>query len=223
MTFEQITKDIEKKNFAGIYYLTGEETYFTDKITHLLDEQVLDASEKDFNRDVLYGTETQVGHILNGCKRFPLLAERRLVIVKEAQGIDAKNWDKMLSYFKKPSPTTILVLAFKGKNKGLPKAAVKAIEENKGIHFEMKKMYERDAIKWVGSYIESRGFEAEVGVSDIIVGYLGLHLHHIENELEKIFIYLSAMKDKKLPKSLVYEMINIDMILMYLNSIKHSA
>lgn len=210
MTFEEICKKIKKKHFAGIYYLTGEETYFTDKITHLLDENVLDISERDFNRDILYGNETQAGHILNGCKSFPLMAERRLVIVKEAQAVDTKHWEKMLSYFQKPSPSTVLVLAFKGKGKGLPKAAVKAIEENQGVIFEAKKMYDKDVIKWVTTHIAEAGFDSEAGVSEVISGHLGTNLHLIENELEKIFIYLSGSKDKKITKNLLFEMINID-------------
>lgn len=210
MTFEDIIYGIKQKQFNNIYYLFGEETYFTDKIAQLLDTTVLDETERDFNRDVLYGTDIQAGHILNACKSFPLMANHRLVIIREAQNMDAKDWDKMLLYFQKPSPTTILVIAFKGKNKSLSKAAIKAIQENKGVMLESKKMYEKDVAKWVGSHILSAGYEPEHGLAEIITSYLGTNLHLIEKELDKVFIYLSAFKEKKITKALVYEMMNID-------------
>ncbi len=209
MTYDQVKKNIAKKTFSPIYYLYGEETYFTDKLIHLIDEHVLSQGERDFNAEIFYGGECSIGQILNACKSFPLMADRRLVIVKEAQSLGKKEWEKMLSYFQKPSKTTVLALGFKGKEGKLDKAAMKAIEAN-GVSVESKRMYDKDIRNWTTLHIADSGYEAEAGVVDVIVDYLGTNLGFIENELDKIFIVLSAHKQKKITKGLVYEMINID-------------
>jgi len=210
MTFEQHKKNIENKKFAPVYYLYGEESYFIDKLAHLLDENSLEASERDFNRIVLYASETTIGAILNECKSFPIMADRRFVLVKEAQNFAKKDLDKLVNYFQKPSKSTVFVLTFKGKGAKLPAACEKAIEKSGGISFESKKMYEKDVRNWVMMHIMSEGFEMESGVEDLIVSNLGTNLNFIENELDKIFIYLRAIKQKKVNKNIIFEMMNID-------------
>lgn len=209
MTYDQIKKNILKKTFSPIYYLYGEETYFIDELIHLIDKNALAEVERDFNAEIFFGGECTIGQILNACRSFPLMADRRLVIVKEAQYLNKKEWEKMLSYFQKPSITTVLVLGFKGKEGKLDKAAVKAIEAN-GTSMEFKRMYDKDIRNWTTTHIADAGYEAEIGVVDIIVDFLGTNIGLIENELNKVFINLSSQKDKKITKSLIYDMINID-------------
>ncbi|MFN0203179.1 MAG: DNA polymerase III subunit delta [Bacteroidia bacterium] len=210
MSFDNIKKDIQKQKFAPIYYLYGEETYFTDKITELVDKEAIELSQRDFNRAHLYASETNIGTILTEAKSFPIMADRRVVILKEAQNFSAKEWDKMKTYFQKPMKSTVLVLAFKGKGKKLPAALEKMLDKSGAVIFESKKLYEKDVRNWVLTFIMGEGFEMESGVEDLVVSNLGANLHLIENELEKIFIFLKAFGKNKLTKEIIYEMMNID-------------
>lgn len=210
MTFNEILKNIEKQQFSPIYFLYGDETFFIDKLTHAIDVHALAASERDFNRELFYGTDANAGKILNAVKGFPSFADRKLVILKEAQSFKEKEWEKILSYFDKPSPTTVFVIAYReGKLKGSAKKALDKCAK-KNVAFESKKMYEWDVVKWVRELIKTKGFDADGNIADEIVGFLGLNLGAIENELDKIFIVLNATGQKKLTKEIVYDMMNID-------------
>jgi len=130
MTLNQILSQIKERKFVPLYYLHGEETWFIDKILDALDEDgaVVTASEASFNRSLLYGADTHVGQIVQACRSFPVMAQYRLVLVKEAQRINKAEWAKMQSYFENPVPSTILALAFKDRTSGLPKPAVSALK-----------------------------------------------------------------------------------------------
>lgn len=212
MTFEQIQKQIAARQFAPVYYLHGDETYFIDKLTTALDAAVLTESEAAFNRSQLYGADTNANQILNACRSFPVMANHRLVIVKEAQRLAKTDWDKMAGYLEKPVPSTVLVLAFKPMNDrktALPAAQARAVGKS-GVDFDAKKMYDRDIIKWVAAHISEAGFEADAQVPTILVTNLGTHINLIENELEKMFILLRAANTKQLSQKFVFEMINVD-------------
>lgn len=212
MTFEQIQQQIAAREFAPVYYLHGDETYFIDKLTTALDEAVLTESEAAFNKTLLYGAETNANQILNACRSFPVMANHRLVIVKEAQRILKTDWDKLAGYLAKPVPSTVLVLAFKllkDRKTALPAALARAVGKS-GVDFDAKKMYERDIMKWVADHIKTAGFDADPNVPGVLVSNLGTHINLIENELEKMFILLRAAKAQRLSQDFVYEMINVD-------------
>lgn len=212
MTFDQIEQQIADKQFAPLYYLHGDETYFIDKLTTALDKAVLTESEVAFNKSLLYGPETNAKQILNNCRSFPVMATKRLVIVKEAQRLLKTEWDKLKSYIEKPVPSTVLVMAFKpvkGRKTGLPAGIARAAASS-GVSFEAKKMYERDVQKWLAVHIKACGYEADPAVASILTTNLGTHLNLIENELEKMFILLKAAKSNRLEPDFVYEMINVD-------------
>ena len=137
MSFSQILSAIKEKKFAPIYYLHGEESWFIDKIIDALDADgsVMTASEAAFNRTLLYGADSNASQIVQSCRSFPVMAQYRLVLVKEAQRLNKNEWEKMLSYFENPVPSTVLALAFKDRNSGLPKAAVAALKKKKGVDF----------------------------------------------------------------------------------------
>lgn len=210
MTYDQIIKDVEKGKFAPVYYLHGEETYFTDKIADLLEEKVVSKAEASFNRTLMYGAETNAQKLLTECRSFPVMANRRLVLLREAQSMSKKETEKLVEYLKKPVPSTVLVLAFKGKEGALGKAAATAVSAGGGIDFVQKKMYDKDVKAWLAALIASRGMQADPGVADIFVDNLGTNLHFIENELDKLLIYLEATNQNKLTKAMVYDAINVD-------------
>ena len=211
MTFDQIRKQISDRKFVPVYYLHGEESWFIDKLVEMLDADgvVLNQSEAAFNRSLLYGAETNASQIVQACRSFPVMANHRLVIVRDAHRMNKKEWEKVVPYLQQAVPSTVLVLAFKDRNAGLPKAGVEAVKKQ-GVNFHAKKMYDRDVQQWISGYVQDSGFTAEAGIPAILTANLGLELGLIQNELEKMFIYLRATQQNKLSKNFVYEMINVD-------------
>lgn len=209
MTYAQIEQKILAGDFAPVYLLYGEEMYFIDKLTRLLETKVLNETEAVFNKELFYGADVQASKILNACQSFPVMATRRLTIVKEAQKLPKAEWNKLEAYFTKPVSSTVLVMASKDKKAPLGKAGMQAVDKN-GVSFHAKRMYERDVLQWLEGYLKDSGFRADPGIAAILTTNLGLNLNHIENELEKIFISLKAAKQTHLSKQFVYEMINVD-------------
>ncbi|MEL6590819.1 MAG: DNA polymerase III subunit delta [Bacteroidota bacterium] len=211
MTFDQILQSISQKKFAPIYYLYGEESWFIDQIAQALDSEgvVLTESEAAFNRTVCYGPETSAKQIVNACRSFPVMANHRLVIVKEGQRLNKQEAEKLVPYLEKPVPSTILVLIYKGRRMALPKKAEKALHA-KSLIYHAKKLYDRDVQGWVQRQIQARGFEADPSIPAILTANLGIDIGLIENELEKMFIYLQATKQSKLTQQFVYDTINVD-------------
>ena len=109
--FEEIQNDIQNGKFFPVYLFQGEEAYYIDLLTDLLIEKVLDDSDRDFNQYIFYGIDSDTGTIINTCKRFPMMSERQLVVVKEAQGL--KNIDDLVYYVKQPLRSTVLVINHK--------------------------------------------------------------------------------------------------------------
>lgn len=110
----QITKDIKAGNIKPIYFFMGEEPYYIDKLTEFIEDNVLTEDEKGFNQMVLYGRDTSVEEVVSNAKRYPMMAERQVVIVKEAQEL-SRTIEKLVAYVENPQPTTVLVFAFKYK------------------------------------------------------------------------------------------------------------
>jgi len=126
-SFDQLIKHIQARKFVPVYYLHGEEGYFIDKLVALFQDSVLQAGEIAFNREIFFGADANSAKILNACKSFPVFADRRLVIVKEAQKLNKKDVETLIPYLQQPIRSTLLVLAYKGKNMGLPKEGEKAV------------------------------------------------------------------------------------------------
>jgi DNA polymerase-3 subunit delta len=211
MTSLQILQQIKQGTFSPVYYLHGEEGYFIDKIVQALDEDgvVLTAAETSFNREVFYGPEAKASQVINACRSFPVMANRRLIILKEAHRMPKPEMDKLSSYAKQVVPSSVLVLVFKDRRIGLPKAALTALK-GQMVDFHAKKMYERDVQNWLEGYLKDSGFQVESGAAGILVEHLGTNLNLIENELDKIFLQLRAKKETKLSKQFIFQMIDID-------------
>lgn len=191
MTFEQIITDLKKKNYQPIYFLMGDESYFIDKITDHIIENALSDSEKDFNQTILYGKDVDIPTIITTARRYPMMAPRQVVVVKEAQNI--RNIEQLLPYVKTPMNSTILVINYKYKSLDKRKSFTKEVA-NKGVLFESKKIYDNQIPDWIRHNLNSRGFSIEPKAAVLLSEFLGNNLSKITNELEKLTITLAKGK-----------------------------
>lgn len=187
MNFEQIVSDLKNKIYKPIYFLSGDEPYFIDLITKYIHDHVLTDAEKSFNQTVLYGKDTEVHTIINTAKRFPMMANHQVVIVKEAQNI--KNIEELIHYAKSPLASTLLVIAYKYKTLDKRKKLYKTIQEN-GILFESKKLYDNEVPAWINVYLKKKNRTIDPGAGMLLNEYLGNDLSKIANELDKLIITL---------------------------------
>ena len=188
MKFEEIRDNIQKGNFFPVYLFQGEEAYYIDQLTDMLIETVLDDSDRDFNQYIFYGLDSDVATIINTCKRFPMMSERQLVVVKEAQGL--KNIDDLVHYVTQPLHSTILVINVKnGKLDGRKKLTGEIGKT--GVVFESKKLYENQIPSFITSYLRERKVKIDVKSAQLLTDYLGNDLSKLTNELEKLILLLS--------------------------------
>ena len=185
---KQLVADIKNGNIKPIYLLMGEEPYYIDKISEFIEETVLTEEERGFNQMVLYGRDVAVEDIVSNAKRFPMMAERQVVIVKEAQDL-SRTFDKLDDYAKNPQPSTVLVLCYKYKTVDKRKAVYKAIKKS-GVVFESKKLYDNQVPDWIKRVLSPKGYTITPKASQLLVEFLGTDLGKINNELEKLQIVL---------------------------------
>jgi len=191
MTFDQIIGDIKRKIYHPVYLLHGEEPYFIDAITGLIEESVLTDAEKEFNQTVVYGRETDPGAIIDMARRFPMMANYQVVIVREAQ--DIEKIENLQPYIEKPQPSTILVIAHKYRKIDQRKSFAKSVDKA-GVLFESARIYENKVPAWISEQIISRGYTIRPEACLLLAQYLGNDLGRISNELEKLLINLPSGK-----------------------------
>jgi len=184
----KIVNDIKNGNIKPIYFLMGEEPYYIDKLSDYIDQNILSEEEKGFNQTVLYGRDVSMEDIISTCKRYPMMAERQVVIVREAQDL-VKTIDKIESYAENPMPTTVLVFCYKYKTLDKRKKVTKLLEKN-GLVYESKKLYDNQVGEWIKRVLSGKGFTIEPKASAMLVEFLGTDLSKINNELEKLQIVL---------------------------------
>jgi len=185
----KIVNDIKSRNFKPIYFLCGEETYYIDRISDLIEETVLTEDEKAFNQVVMYGRDTSVEEVVSTAKRFPMMADYQVVIVKEAQNL-AKTFEKFEAYASHPQPTTILVFAYRDKPDGRKKI-FKTLKD-KGVWFESKKLYENQIPDWIVKVLKGNNYGIQPKAAAMLAEFLGTDLAKINNELEKLKIVFPA-------------------------------
>lgn len=185
---KQLVTDIKQGNLKPIYFLMGEEPYYIDKISDFIEENVLTEDERGFNQMVLYGRDVTIDDIVGNAKRYPMMAERQVVIVKEAQDL-ARNIEKLAAYAKNPQPTTVLVMNYKYKKIDKRKALYKEVKKI-GVVFESKKLYENQVADWIRRVLASKKYTITPKASQMLVEFLGTDLSKINNELEKLKIIL---------------------------------
>ncbi|UZO79801.1 DNA polymerase III subunit delta [Aquimarina sp. ERC-38] len=180
----QILDSIKKRSYHPVYFLMGDEGYFIDKISKTLEQNVLAPEEKDFNQTILYGRDVSVEDIIGTAKRFPMMAEKQVVIVKEAQEL-SRTIEKLVSYVEHPLDTTLLVICYKYKKIDKRKKLYKAVQK-KGLIFDSKKLYENQVSDWIRSVLGDNSYKIEAKATQMLVEYLGTDLGKINNELDKL-------------------------------------
>ncbi len=184
-SFQQIMTDLRKKAYSPVYFLMGEEPYYIDRISDFIEHEILDETEADFNLSVLYGRDVDMATVINTAKRYPMMSEYQVVIVKEAQQI--RVWDELQFYLQNPLKSTILCFCYKY---GKPDGRKKWTQElNKtAVVFESNKLYENQIGDWVGSYLSEKGVKITDKARFMMVEYIGTDLSKMANELDKLLI-----------------------------------
>lgn len=190
---KKIVNDIKNGQIKPIYLLTGEEPYYIDRIADYIEKNVLTEAERGFNQMVLYGKDVSVEDIVANAKRYPMMAERQVVIVKEAQHL-ARTIEKLSSYVENPQPTTVLVLCYKYNKFDKRKKVYKLIKKN-GVCFESKKLYENQVSDWIRKILQGKGYQITPKASSLLVEFLGTDLSKINNELEKLQLVVPKEKE----------------------------
>ena len=184
----KIVNDIKAGNIKPIYFLMGEESYYIDKLSDYIEDKVLTEDEKGFNQTVLYGRDVTIEDIVSTAKRYPMMAERQVVIVKEAQDL-SRTIDKIESYAENPMQSTVLVICYKYKTLDKRKKVTKLLAKN-GIVYESKKLYENQVGDWIKRVLAGKKYSIEPKANAMLVEFLGTDLSKINNELEKLQIIL---------------------------------
>lgn len=185
---KQLAADIKSRKLKPIYFLMGEEPYYIDKISDFIEDHVLTEEERGFNQMVLYGRDVTIDDIVGNAKRFPMMAEYQVIIVKEAQDL-SRSIEKLVDYAKNPQPTTILVMNYKYKTIDKRKSLYKTLNKM-GVVYESKKLYENQVGEWIRRVLAPKDFTIAPKASQMLVEFLGTDLSKINNELEKLQIIL---------------------------------
>lgn len=184
----QIVTEIREGNIKPIYFLYGEEPYYIDAIAGYIERHILSEEEKGFNQMVLYGKEVTIDEIVSNAKRYPMMAERQVVVVKEAQHL-SRTIEQLADYAKNPQLTTVLVICYKYKKLDKRKQLYKEIRKS-GVLLESKKLYENQVSDWIRKSLQGRGYTISHKAAVLLTEYLGTDLSRINNELEKLQLIL---------------------------------
>ncbi len=196
----QIVSDIKNGNIKPIYFLMGDEPYYIDKISDYIEKNVLTEEERGFNQVVLYGRDISIEDIISNAKRYPMMSERQVVIVKEAQDL-SRTIENLVSYVEHPQPSTVLVICFKYKTLDKRKRLSKVIGKS-GLLFESKKLYENQVGEWIRRVLSGKGYQIAPKAAIMLVEFLGTDLSKIANELNKLMLVL--------PKTSIIKPIHIE-------------
>ncbi len=192
MSTNSIITDWQNNNFKPLYWLEGEEEYFIDNVMEYAEKKILSAADAQFNQTVFYGKDANWADIINACRRYPMLADRQVVLLKEAQQM--KDVEKLESYIENPLLSTILVVSFKGKTLDGRSKFSKLIKK-KGEVFLSKKIYDNQLPSWVSTYLYANGFQITPKALHLLVDHIGNDLSRIVNEIEKLSLNLDKEKN----------------------------
>lgn len=183
--FKKILQTLETRNYAPVYLVDGEEPFYLDLLTEHFEDKILQPHERDFNLIVLYGKDVEWADVVNACRRFPMFAERQVVILKDAAQM--KSFNDLAGYLENPAPTTVLLIEHRFKKADGRGKVVKFAKE-KGYYFTSEKLRDENVPMWIQSYGREIGFKVEERESQILATYLGNDLQKIANEIAKVRI-----------------------------------
>lgn len=187
MEYEEIINNLKKKIYHPIYFLMGDEGYFIDQISDYITENILTKAEQDFNQHILYGKDADTNTIITYARRFPMMANYQVVVIREAQNI--KKIEDLEPYVNNPLKSTILVINYKYKTIDRRKGFAKTLAK-RGVLFESKKIYDNKLPAWINSYLAEQQYGIEPQASAMLAEYLGTDLSKVANELNKLIINL---------------------------------
>ncbi len=191
MTGEKILKDWQQKLYKPIYWLEGEEEYFIDQVVRYAEHHILSESEASFNLSIYYGKDAVWSEIVNACMRYPMFAERQVVILKEAQQM--KDIAKMEGYIERPLKSTIFVVAYKDKKVDGRSRLAKILKESGGL-VTTKKMYDNQLPEWTTELVRSKGYGIQPKALQLLVDHIGNDLSRIDNEVNKLLLNIGSRK-----------------------------
>ena len=206
-TFQSIMHDLQERKYVPVYYLMGDEPYYIDRIADYIAEHVLQPEERDFNQTILFGSDVTASQIADYARRYPMMSEYQVLIVKEAQNV--KNTEALEKYFKQPMKSTILVMCHKnGTIDGRKREYVKTIQAA-GILFESKKLRDRDLPAFIESYLKARQVGIDPKSTQMIADNIGSDLSRLTGELEKVVLSLSEKQDRRVTPQIVEDQIGV--------------
>ena len=188
VTFESLRTQLARRQYAPIYLLHGEEGYYIDALVKIF-EQILPPEERDFNMYTMYAPEVSMDTVMDACRRYPMMSEYQVVILKEAQAINAATLNRLHLYASQPSASTILVICCRGavaKTKDL----IAEIKKNNGVVFLSEKIKEKQVINHIASHIKFKKMNAEPKSLEMLRDYIGTDLSRLYNEIDKLHLVL---------------------------------
>ena len=184
---EDLIRDIRNKNYHVVYYLMGDESYYIDKVADYMADTILTPEEREFNQTIFYGSDVTIETVINAAKRFPMMSEHQLIIVKEAQNL--KNLEKLSYYLQKPQKSTILV--FCHKNGSLDRRKKITLEiEKAGIIYESKRLKESQLPTFIVNYLRRKKIAIEPNACELLANFVGADLCRLSGELDKLVLTL---------------------------------
>jgi DNA polymerase-3 subunit delta len=189
MKAEKIIGDIKKGQTKPVYWLEGEEDYFIDLVVNYAENSILTEEEAGFNRTVIYGRDADWAGVINACRRYPMFAERQVVILKEAQAM--RDIDKLEAYIDKPLTSTLLFIAYKGKKVDGRTKLAKTLKE-KAVQLTTKKLYENELPDWTLDLVKSKGCTIDNKALFLLIDHIGNDLSRLSNEVDKITLNLAG-------------------------------
>ncbi|HNY01185.1 MAG TPA: DNA polymerase III subunit delta [Bacteroidales bacterium] len=189
ISFENLMKDLKNQIYHPVYLLFGEESYFIDEISNFIENHVLSDDEKEFNQTIIYGRDTDVATLVSYARRYPMMANYQVLIVKEAQ--DLSRIEDLQAYIEHPLASTLLVLCYKYGKVDRRKGFFKAVEKT-GIVFESASLYDNRIPEWITEYLRPLQFSISPKAAVMLTEFLGTDLSRIVNELQKLLINIPA-------------------------------
>lgn len=205
LTYDSIMRDLKARKFKPVYIIMGEESYYIDKLSDYLEQNVLQPEERDFNQTVVYGTDTSAAQVVDMARRYPMMAERQVVMVKEAQNM--RSWDKFENYLKNPQPSTVLVICYKNGTIDARKAFMR-LASGVGVVFNSQKKRDRELPAFIEKYTKENNASIEPKATQMIADFVGTDLSRLASEIDKVLISLNE-SDRRITPEIVESKIGI--------------
>lgn len=189
ITYDDILRDLKAKKVAPVYYLMGDEDYFIDKLSDAIVEAVLTDDEKDFNLDILYGAEAEMDKVIELAHAYPMMAEKRVVLVREAQAM--RSIEGLETYLAHLTPTTVLIFCHKHGKLDTRKAAAKAIQQV-GVIYESKRLYDNQVASFISQYLHKHNVDIEPQAIQMLASHVGSDLSRLTTEMDKLLLALNG-------------------------------